>query len=53
VAGREKDLEFTSALARRGMTHADTLVQRLAQTLLDATVRSLVQARIAADFSRP
>jgi hypothetical protein len=52
VAGREKDLEFTSALARRGMTHADTLLQRLAQTQLDATVRGLVEARIAADFSR-
>jgi hypothetical protein len=51
VAGREKDVEFTRALARHGMTDADTLRQRLAQTQLDSAVRTLIQDRISADFS--
>jgi hypothetical protein len=52
VAGREKHLEFTSALARHAMTDADTLTQRLAQTQLDSALRALTQGRITADFSR-
>lgn len=49
VAGREKDLEFTSELARHGMVHAETLLERLRDTELPGEVRKLVAARIRRD----
>lgn len=51
VAGREKDLEFTRALARHGMTRLDTLVARERETEIPDALRKLVQARIRRDFS--
>jgi len=53
VAGREKDLFFTHALARHGMTTHDLLTGRLAATPMDSDVRQLTKARIDADFPRP
>jgi hypothetical protein len=49
VAGREKDLEFTSELARHGMTSLTTLMKRLENTEVPAQVRKLVSARIRRD----
>lgn len=51
VAGREKDLEFTRALARHGMTRRATLEARAAATNLATDHRRLVTARIARDFA--
>lgn len=51
VAGREKDLEFTAALARHGMTRKQTLLQRAAETRLMPEVRKLVEGRIVRDFA--
>ncbi|SPF39827.1 conserved hypothetical protein [Candidatus Sulfopaludibacter sp. SbA4] len=51
AAGREKDREFTRALARNAMVRRNVLEGRLASTLLDERVRDLVTRRIAADFS--
>ena len=50
VAGREKDLAFTSALARYRMTRKPTLLQRAAQTKLAPALRKLVEGRIRRDF---
>lgn len=50
VAGREKDLEFTRELARRGMTGKKTLLKRLAATRLDAGRNRMVRGRIERDF---
>lgn len=50
AAGREKDLEFTMALARHGMTQKKTLVERASATTLAAPLRKLVEGRIARDF---
>jgi hypothetical protein len=52
AAGREKDLEFTRALARRAMVRREILEQRLAATTLDPRIRNLVSGRIEADFRR-
>jgi hypothetical protein len=49
VAGREKDMEFTRELARHGMTNADTLLQRLANTELPAALRKIAGERIRRD----
>jgi hypothetical protein len=51
AAGREKDLEFTLALAEHRMTRKRTLLARAAVTQLDAARRRLVDARIARDFA--
>jgi hypothetical protein len=51
VAGREKDLEFTAALARHGMTRKQTLLDRAAETRLAPELRKLVEARITRDFA--
>jgi hypothetical protein len=51
AAGREKDLEFTKALARHAMVDRNVLERRLGSTSLDPLVRSLVMQRIQADFS--
>jgi len=50
VAGREKDLEFTRALARHGMTEKKTLLARLAATKLDTALARMVRGRMERDF---
>jgi len=50
VAGREKDLAFTAALARNGLTRRQPLLERLAQTRIEAPLRKLVRGRIERDF---
>ena len=50
VAGREKDREFTRALARHGMIDTMTLQKRVAVTKLDPAMVKLVKGRIARDF---
>ena len=52
VAGREKDREFTRALARYEMTSKVTLLDRLAATKLDPAVAKLVKGRIERDFTK-
>jgi hypothetical protein len=52
VAGREKDLEFTGALARYAVVSREVLQQRLAATPVDPQIRALVRSRIEADFAR-
>jgi hypothetical protein len=52
VAGREKDREFTQALARYGMTKKAILIERLSTTTLGPSVRTLVKGRITRDFPR-
>lgn len=52
VAGREKDLAFTAALARHGLVHKATLLERAAQTPLEPALRRLVEGRIRRDFER-
>src|SRR2546427_3307611 len=51
VAGREKDLEFTRELARRGMTDKKTLLKRLAATRLGAALPRAGRGRIERDFA--
>jgi hypothetical protein len=53
VAGREKDREFTRALAKHGMTRRDTLLSRERATDLSPELRKLVRARVARDFKEP
>ncbi len=50
VAGREKDLDFTRALAKHRMTDRNVLLERLRTTPLDAAVTRLVKGRIERDF---
>jgi hypothetical protein len=52
AAGREKDLDFTKALARHGMIQQELLEERLAGTAVDRDVRGLISARIRRDFAR-
>lgn len=52
VAGREKDREFTQALARYEMTNKAVLFERLAATKLDPAVARLVNGRIEKDFTK-
>jgi hypothetical protein len=52
AAGREKDLAFTAALARHGLTREATLLRRAAQTRLGPELRRLVPGRIRRDFPR-
>ena len=51
VAGREKDLDFTRELAKRGMTDSRVLIARVNQTELPEKIRELVRARIRRDFT--
>jgi hypothetical protein len=53
AAGRDKDLAFTKALARHAMVRREVLEQRLACTLLDSQIRSIIYKRIQADFDAP
>src|SRR5207245_35294 len=50
VAGRETDLAFTAALARRDMVDKKALRGRLALTAVPAPLRKLVSGRIEGDF---
>lgn len=52
VAGREKDLAFTSALARHRMTGRKTLLERASWTRLASALRKLVEGRIGRDFAK-
>jgi len=52
VAGREKDLEFTRELARNRMTDKKTLLKRLGETALEATLARLVHGGVERDFPR-
>jgi len=49
AAGREKDLDFTRALARHGMTDEKVLLVRLAETALAKPLRTMMATRIKAD----
>ena len=51
VAGRPKDLEFTSELARLKMIDRSTLKQRLKKTELSRSERSRIKSRIEASFA--
>ncbi len=51
AAGREKDLDFTEALARHGMVTRELLEQRLEATSLDPQARSRIRRRIQRDFA--
>lgn len=50
AAGREKDLEFTAALARHRMVSQEVLHQRLAATPMNSQLRERVSQRIQANF---
>lgn len=51
AAGRPKDLAFTRALARHGLTQEVTLLERAAATELAPAVSKLVRGRIRRDFA--
>jgi hypothetical protein len=51
AAGREKDLAFTAALARHGLTRKPVLLDRAGRTPLPAALRDLVLSRVARDFA--
>ena len=51
AAGREKDREFTSALARHRMVDREILEPRLAATPIDAEAKDRILARIRRDFA--
>jgi len=51
AAGREKDLDFTGALARHGMVGRAILEQRLAITAVSDPTRNLIVARVQRDFA--
>lgn len=51
AAGREKDRDFTHALATHRMVRRGLLEQRLTATELPAEIRSLVEKRIQSDFA--
>jgi len=50
-AGRQKDLEFTRALAQEGHVQQETLLERLQLVECDERLRALMRARIHADFN--
>jgi hypothetical protein len=50
AAGRQKDLEFTAALARHEMLSRVVLQQRLAATSMDEPLRERVLQRIQKNF---
>jgi hypothetical protein len=51
AAGREKDLDFTRALARHGMVVREVLEQRLGATSLESAARSRILGLIERDFA--
>ena len=50
VAGREKDMRFTRALAHHELVAKRVLDERLQATAVRTELRSIIVARIAADF---
>jgi hypothetical protein len=52
AAGREKDLDFTGALARHGLTERETLERRLLATPVEPRLRTLIFDRIQRDFAK-
>ena len=50
AAGRDKDLDFTSALARHGMVSREQLHKRLEASPVDLRLRELIATRIERDF---
>lgn len=50
VAGREKDVVFTRALAARGIVKKSLLLELLAKTPIDAASRERIRRFIEADF---
>jgi hypothetical protein len=53
VARREKDIEFTRALARRALVGKDRLLELVAVTPVSAEVKARLRAQIEADFALP
>jgi Nucleotidyltransferase of unknown function (DUF6036) len=51
IAGREKDLEFTSELAKYRMTDKATLLGRLRDTKIPEPLRLLAAGRVERDFA--
>lgn len=52
VAGREKDLSFTFAMARHGLTSKNVLIGRLRDTPVTDVIRTLVRQRIGTHFRK-
>jgi hypothetical protein len=52
VAAREKDRRFVRAAVRLGLVDRDVLLERLAETPVDAAVRERLATIIDADFAR-
>jgi hypothetical protein len=50
VAGREKDIDYTAAMARHGMVKRETLIDRLTATDLSSELREVIRARIDRQF---
>ena len=50
AAGRQKDLQFTAALARHAMVSREELKRRLTVTPVDPLLGRLIAQRIDADF---
>jgi hypothetical protein len=50
-AGREKDIEFTHALAKAGYVNKQTLMERLPLVPAEEKLRRLIAGRIERDFS--
>jgi hypothetical protein len=50
VAGREKDLDYTAALARHGMVRKPLLLERLRATAIAPELRDIIRARIERRF---
>jgi hypothetical protein len=50
IAGREKDLDYLSELARHGLANAAAMLERLAATDLTPGLRQLVEQRIRRIF---
>jgi hypothetical protein len=51
AAGREKDLDFTRAVARHAMVTRGVLEERLAMTSLDSPAKTRISHRIRRDFA--
>jgi hypothetical protein len=53
VARREKDIDFTRALARRGLVDKPKLLELLKVTPVSAETRARIRRNIEADFAPP
>ena len=52
VAGRDKDLRFAADAAQHALASKETLIERIAATTLDDSVRPIVRARAERIFGR-